>query len=72
MINEYFIIKRCKVLIFDNKIITYQLALVFSTTDKARYREIIKELLTSCNFHSTREDFENGRFEDYLQAGLNS
>lgn len=50
----------------------YQLALVFSTTDKARYREIIKELLTSCNFHSTCEDFENGRFEDYLQTGLNS
>ena len=50
----------------------YQLALVFSTTDKARYREIIKQLLTSCNFHSTCDDFENGRFEDYLQVGLNS
>lgn len=50
----------------------YQLALVFSTTDRARYREIIKQLLTSCNFHSTCDDFENGRFEDYLQAGLNS
>lgn len=50
----------------------YQLALVFSTTDKARYREIIKELLTDCNFHSTCEDFENGRFEDYLQVGLSS
>lgn len=50
----------------------YQLALVFSTTDKARYREIIKELLTGCNFHSTCEDFESGRFEDYLQVGLSS
>lgn len=50
----------------------YQLALVFSTTDKARYREIIKELLTDCNFHNTCEDFENGRFEDYLQVGLGS
>lgn len=50
----------------------YQLALVFSTTDKARYREIIKELLTDCNFHSTCEDFENGRFEEYLQVGLSS
>lgn len=50
----------------------YQLALVFSTTDKARYREIIKELLTDCNFHSTCEDFENGKFEDYLQVGLSS
>ena len=50
----------------------YQLALVFSTTDKARYRESIKELLTDCNFHSTCEDFENGRFEEYLQVGLSS
>lgn len=49
-----------------------QLALVFSTTDKAKYREIIKQLLTSCNFHSTCDDFENGRFEDYLQVGLSS
>lgn len=50
----------------------YQLAWVFSTTDKARYREIINDLLTECNFHSTCEDFDNGRFEDYLQVDLSS
>lgn len=43
-----------------------ELAEIFSTTDKERYREIIIELLTSCNFHSVVSDFENGLFEEYF------